>query len=149
MFLSDNSYFDRGGIIQFTFSLSSFNKETDALVDFNGKKYWIADYIKSDISQEKNSSCKISYSGKNQIGVGDIEKKFLGSFYSENGEPENRIGKWYLSDNVKEKIHLKTNGNESFIWIDTECFDLIGEKFNLTFGDDEITTNIELEIVYI
>lgn len=149
LFLSDNSYFNRGGLIQFTLSLSSFNKETDALVDFNEKKYWIADYIKSDVSQEKNNTCKISYKGKNQVGVGDIEKKFSGEFYSENEKIENKIGKWYLSDNVKDKVHLKTDNNTAFIWIETEQFDLIGEKFNLFFGDGLVTTNIELEIVYL
>lgn len=149
LFLSDNSYFNRGGLIQLTLSLSSFNKETDALVDFDGKKYWIADYIKSDISQEKNNTCKISYKGKNQVGVGDIEKKFLGEFYSGNEKIENKVGKWYLSDNVKDKVHLKTENNTAFIWIETEQFDLIGEKFNLFFGDDLVTTNIELEIVYL
>ena len=149
LFLSDNSYFNRGGLIQLTLSLSSFNKETDALVDFDGKKYWIADYIKSDVSQEKNSTCKISYKGKNQVGVGDIEKKFLGEFYSGNEKIENKVGKWYLSDNVKDKVHLKTENNTAFIWIETEQFDLIGEKFNLFFGDDLVTTNIELEIVYL
>lgn len=73
----------------------------------------------------------------------------MGEFYSGNEKIENKVGKWYLSDNVKDKVHLKTENNTAFIWIETEQFDLIGEKFNLFFGDDLVTTNIELEIVYL
>lgn len=126
LFLSNYSYFERGGIMTNTLSLSVFNKKTDKLVDFDGKKYWIADYA-DNTSSVSSTDYKCSISGKSDITIGKSRS------YTVVFDDDTIIDfEWNIVSSFSDDIQLtkkNTNGSCIELYIDND--EHIDEIFKL------------------
>lgn len=91
--LSDYTYFNRGGVITFIFTIGRFNPSTDRqFVDDNGNYYWICDYFdeskKDEVKDELLSSTDYKISGSNSL---KCKSKKIFKAMSVNSEGETSI----------------------------------------------------------
>lgn len=154
--LSNNEYFDRGGIITLTLSFDAFNANTDKRVVMdNGKEVWICNYNNQSSltppqpsEPDKTTDLTATISGNKELKVGFNRTYTVEFANKETGEPvdwSNIKFTW----NVDATFDVKQTVNESKITVSVgDDESLIGSSFILQCIVNEVVVGqIVIEIM--
>lgn len=150
IFLNDDRYFGRGGIMTLTLSYDFFNKDSDKEVTLeDGKNVWICDYFSPtpapgpDVPGDDGITTTISGNPKLRVG---FPRTYTVAFTNETGSIVEGVDfSWKIicafADNVLQKI----DGNSVTLQIDDE--DYIGSSFLLqVVVDNNVADEIEITV---
>lgn len=146
--LTDNRYFDRGGILIWTLSFSEFNSETDKKIKLkNGTEVWICDYKPPrPLPPEPDETLDLSaiINGNNKLKNG-FDRDYSVSFVDSN---KNKIQDVDFSWNVVSDFEVaqKIDGNTITLLVDDE--DCIGSSFLLqVIVDGNVLSEIPIDVI--
>lgn len=156
IYLSDNRYFRRGGVMVLTLSYSEFNANTDKLVTLdNGTQAWICDYfdpknqspVKPEPSEPDKSNILCNINGRTTINIGS-PRTYTVTFTNAEGKdiPYTDIDyKWNIKANFNDQVEQQTAGNSLTLRIDNN--ELIYETFSLQVTvNDVVVSEVQITI---
>lgn len=146
--LTDNRYFDRGGILIWTLSFSEFNSETDKKIKLkNGTEVWICDYKPPrPLPPEPDETLDLSaiINGNNKLKNG-FDRDYSVTFVDSN---KNKIQDVDFSWNVISDFEVaqKIDGNIITLLVDDE--NCIGSSFLLqVIVDGIVLSEIPIDVI--
>lgn len=147
-FLTDMSYSNKGGLLNWTFTYDTFNSKTDKLIEFNNKKIVIPDYIdksENNISNKKSGIVSV-INGREDIKV-NYKRSYTVNFYDNNIEiPYSNVNyNWNIKSNFNEKLITNIIDNTIEIYVCDET--LIDEIITLqVLVDGKLNNELVLKI---
>lgn len=146
--LTDNRYFDRGGILIWTLSFSEFNSETDKKIKLkNGMEVWICDYKPPrPLPPEPDETLDLSaiIDGNNKLKNG-FDRDYSVTFVDSN---KNKIQDVDFSWNIISDFEVaqKIDGNIITLLVDDE--NCIGSSFLLqVIVDGIVLSEIPINVI--
>lgn len=131
VYLNDNAYFGRGGVLNLTLSYGAFNSKADKLVELpDGRKVWICDYISPDEpttplppnkSDILSNTYTITHIGQATIRYGGSAKTFKieSSDTNENVDVAWKIQGFFdglkVTQETSNSIQLKVADNDELV----------------------------------
>lgn len=147
-YLNDNSYFDRGGVITFTFSYDFFNEQSDKLITLeDGSQAWICDYhspTTEPAPPDETANLSVSISGGDTLMCG-FPNTWTVSFKDKEGlDVADNAFEWNIVSNFK--IAQTIDGNK--IRLNVSDDSLIGESFLLQISTEgAVLAELDISIV--
>lgn len=144
--LTNDLYFNRGGIMTLTLSFDEFNKDVDKLVDVNGKKVWICNYSPTTSSETvlpEESETIATISGNKSLKLG-YPRKYNVLFRDKDG---NTIDVSSFEWNIVGDVNVNQNINNTTIELCVNDENYLGSSFLLQIVKDGLVlTEIEITI---
>lgn len=130
-FLSDASYFGRGGIMTFTLSYRFFNEQCDKLITLDdGSKVWICDYhspTEAPPVPDETTNLTASITGNRNLKLG-YARTYSAEFRDNNG---NVVTDCEFTWNVVSEFDVEQSINNNSISLSVINEDFIGSSFLL------------------
>lgn len=150
IFINNCSYFNRGGIINFTISHHEYNENTDKVITLsNGEQVWCADYISIDDRPVQEVSTEITWTGRNIIIAGGNYKTFSVKFTDKYGDDIELKPIWIVTSlpNFEQYIHTKVVDSNFLVKADYTD-EILGESIQIDVSDEsgQYHSSIQIEI---
>lgn len=128
--LNDDSYFNRGGLINLTLSYVEYNPSSDKLVKLSdGRKVWICDYIPPDepatppppLSDKSDILTRIE--GKKDLRLG-YRRTYTVQFFNKDNEPVDIPAdfSWNVVCGFSDILEREIDGSSISLFIDDEDY---------------------------
>lgn len=146
--LTDNSSFNRGGILQWTLSFSEFNPNTDKKITLSsGKDVWICDYNETTpLPPEPVHDIIIKHKGSSTIVAGGNSKRFYLTDYAGNPLVVETDWKVTVLPEFEKFVTYETLPDTSIkVKVDYNS-SIIGNQIMITATAYRITKSIYVEI---
>lgn len=135
VYLNDNAYFGRGGVLNLTLSYGAFNSKADKLVELpDGRKVWICDYISPDEPTTplppNKSDILSNIEGNKNLKLG-YKRTYTVLFFDKDNETASVPSdfSWNVICDFSDVLEQEIDGNSISFFIDDE--DYLDEKFVL------------------
>jgi hypothetical protein len=149
--LTDDRYFQRGGILVWTLSFDSFNPEVDKLVELEDQsKVWICDYkphTTPPLKVNQSNILSIVHKGTPDLKIGASPKEFTGVIKDANGNELTDTGAWELItiDELLPLITYEIDGNSIYIQVANDNI-AIGGTVRLQFSTSDGLNSAHLDL---